>query len=189
MSDRTAPAATPARRLGSLVAAGTSVLLGLVLSADPAAAQSALDKGACADAFEASQTHRRDGRLKASRKAALTCSQEACSKAIRDECSRWLPELDAMIPSMIVAAKDAHGSDVGSARLFVDDDLVADRLDGKPIELDPGKYELRIEPAEGTPATQSIILTQGQRGRVVEFRTDVPPSPSSTTHGAASPLP
>ncbi|MCC6526013.1 MAG: hypothetical protein IT373_25425 [Polyangiaceae bacterium] len=147
------------------------------------------DKQACAQAFEDAQTKQKEGRLKAAQAAAITCAHEACQSALRSECVAWVDELRLLMPSIVVTAKDASGADISVARVLVDGAVVASRVDGKPLELDPGEHELRVEPPAGEPLVTRVVVAQGQRGRLVALQAAaaaVPPPEISS--GGISPL-
>jgi hypothetical protein len=160
-------------------------------------------KIACAESFTASQKLRRDGQLVAARREALVCAQERCPEVIRPVCALWLRELEPLIPSVVVVAKDAAGNDTAKVRVYVDGRQVDDELSGKPIVLDPGPHLFRFEHGDRPPIEKRLILAQGQTSRVVDvsFAPAAPvpsarqpagaggsPPPDATERGGISPV-
>ena len=154
-------------RVTALAFAGA---LGLA-SASPARAA---NREACFSAAESAQKLRAQGQLREARERLLVCAQPGCPAAVQTDCTTWLTEVAAELPSIVVQARDAAGADLSDVRVLVDGAPVADHLDGRPIELDPGRHVLRLERDGAVPVERSLVLIEGQRARVVEAQM-VPP--------------
>jgi len=145
-----------------LVGAASLPVLGLVWSA-PAAA----DPGdACVTAYEQAQQLRRGGKLLQSR-AELHLCQRACPTLLAEDCDRWLPEVDAAVPTVILSAKDHDGKDLAAVRVLVDGAPLATRLDGSPVEVDPGEHLFRFERDATQGVEAKATLRERERGRRV----------------------
>lgn len=157
-------------------------LLLIVLAAPSAAA----DKQECLAAHEDAQRLRSEGKLRSAKQKLLVCSADACPTLVRADCTKWLPEVERALPSLIVRAKDGEGADIVDARVEIDGVVVASLLDGKPIALDPGAHALKVE-HEGKAVGQELTLAEGDKGHVVTitFPRDLPPKPAAPP----SPLP
>jgi hypothetical protein len=125
------------------------------------------DRARCVEAYESSQQLRQQGRLIASREQLLICVQQSCPDFVRPDCERWLGEVKALLPSIVVAAKGVDGSDVTDVRVVVDDEPVAESLDGRAIPIDPGPHELQLIHGDEPPKTLSIVVQQGVKNRVL----------------------
>ena len=147
-------------------------LLSVLLIALPARAEEPADtKTMCLDAHRDAQVSRRAGRLLQAREQLVACAQQACPKIVSEKCSAWHRELEPMIPSIVVTVTDEQG-DVVDVTLSIDGEIVADMLDGKPHELDPGPHALKLE-RPGQPAIEKkILLAQGDKQRRVEVKFD-----------------
>jgi hypothetical protein len=159
----------PREARGALIA---GVLSSVLLCAGAAEAQdpSAAQKQACIDAHVSAQRLRRDGRLLDARAALVTCAVAACPGIVVSECSALLAEVERGIPSVVIGAVDAAGRDAIAVRVHVDGKLVASRLDGKPVPLDPGEHVFRYE-MEGAPAVEErLLVREGERARAVVVR-------------------
>ncbi|MBI4704935.1 MAG: hypothetical protein HY744_27840 [Deltaproteobacteria bacterium] len=126
-------------------------------------------KQACTESFAATQRLRREGKLVAAQREAIACAQAGCPTAIEAQCARWLGELRPLVPSVVIVAKDADGNDTADVRVLVDGEKAADRLDGRPMLLDPGPRSLRFEHGEAPPVERRIVVVEGQTGRLVEI--------------------
>jgi len=139
-------------------------LAAIVAVAPLLASAPALAADECPDVAEAGQDLRAKNRLLDARKAFIRCSAEGCPGVVRADCRRWLDEVDALVPSLVVAAR-RDGNDVVDARVTIDGKLV--EL-GRPIELDPGPHVVRATRADGTGAVeQDVLVSAGAKGRNV----------------------
>jgi hypothetical protein len=123
------------------------------------------DKQACTDAYVANQKLRKDGKLTLAREQLLLCAQEACPGPIKADCVKWLGDLEQNIPTVVIDAKDREGRDTTAVRVLVDGQKVAEKLDGRPLAIDPGEHTLRFEYDGADPIEQRIVVQQGAKNR------------------------
>jgi hypothetical protein len=164
-----------------------AVLAPLVLAAllaPPAA--SAADKKQCIAAHEQSQVLRRDGKLRESRKQLLVCASESCPGVLRKECSGWLDEVDQALPTVVLSARGPDGKDLAEARVLFDGALLAERLDGKAVPVDPGEHFFRFEIAGGESRDVKVLVHQGKKNREVSvsFQKQRPAAVAGAAEGA-----
>jgi hypothetical protein len=156
---------------------GTTALafvLGGVLSSRGALAQT---KEECVDAYDKAQRLRQEGKLRASKAQLQICSRAACPAVAQKDCVRWLEEVTRAIPMVVATAKDEAGHDTDAVRLWVDDELMAERLDGRALEIDPGAHTFRYE-FEGRTMSERVVLPEGEHRRLVaDFTKVVAPAP------------
>lgn len=127
----------------------------------------AVDKAVCAEAYRDAQVHRKDGRLRSARELLLLCASDQCPSVMQPDCTRWLTEVEAALPSVTFAAIGGDGADVTDVRVSIDGEVLAETLDGKSVPLDPGSHTVRFE-REGEPVIeQTIIVREGEKARVV----------------------
>jgi hypothetical protein len=154
-------------RLRYTCLAGMSALFLSTMDVGSAEAQeSAVAKKECLGGHEQSQVLRQASKLKAAREALLMCSREICASFIRADCVEWLGQLDRSIPSVVPLAK-VNRKDEVNVKVTVDGQLAASRLDGKPIELDPGVHTFRFEVAPWPPVEQQVLVAEGEKNRTV----------------------
>jgi hypothetical protein len=134
----------------------------------PAAASAQTTDAACAQAFETGQELAQAGRLVESRRRLLTCAAPACPDFIRTPCVGALDKTEADLPSLVVVARDGGGQDVARARVKIDGVVVAERLDGAAVAVDPGEHEVAVE-TSGASIRRRVVVRRGERNRRVEI--------------------
>ena len=137
---------------------------------------------ACIAASTNGQLLRKQGKLLASRDELIACSRDACPAIVRSHCARWLSEVEAAIPSIVVRAEDASGDDALGARVTVDDR--PGKLDGQPVRLDPGAHAVVITNDRGGRKEEHVLLVEGDASRRVTLR-----FPADATAAAHTPTP
>jgi hypothetical protein len=145
-----------------------SALLALGLWSAPALADDA--KQACVTAHSSSQELRKASKLKEASEQLVACARPECPGAVRADCAKWLGEVQAEVPSLVVVATDANGSDVADVRVLVDGGVVASELNGQPIAVNPGKHTLRFERDGANPVERQVLIRVGERNRRVEVQ-------------------
>ena len=147
----------------------------------------------CVASAEQSQPLLHDGKLTAARRKLMACSRPECPAVVRSDCTKWLGELDAMMPTLVVRAVDSAGADVVGVRVFID----GERRDvagseGKELEVDPGTHALRLEHDGDAPVEQTIVVRESERHRMVSVTfgpaaapaAPVVPPPTAAPHEA-----
>ena len=160
------------------------------------------EKEACVNASEQAQTLRDDGKFRQARAALMTCGRDVCPGIVRRDCEKWLTELDTAQPTVVLGARDPNGSDVPGARVKLDGAPLLDRLDGKPVPVDPGEHVFRYEGGGSMPVEQRVVVRVGEKNRsltailmppasaAMAATTPAAPAPSSgASDSAASPAP
>jgi hypothetical protein len=176
------------RRPFAGVPAAVAIAIGLA-SAPVAAAD---DKQQCIDGYEQSQHLRRDGKLRAALERLVVCSNRTCPEATQLDCTRWLAEVEAAQPTIVVSAKGPRGEEMAGVRVLVDGELAAERLDGRAIAVDPGLRKVRVESSDGRALEQNLLFREGEKFRAVEFSfapPAPPPAPVVVPEPAAKPTP
>jgi hypothetical protein len=145
-----------------------AVLAALVFVAAPAQADPRIDEKQCVAEYDAGQRARKDGDLLRARKSLLVCAQPSCPEIVHTDCTEWIREVEAQIPTITVSARWSDGEDIGSVRVLIDGALAATELDGRSIPINPGKHQLAIE-TEGKRVTQTFIANAGEKSRVIRL--------------------
>ncbi len=143
--------------------AAFGIATALVLLAAPARS----GRKECAQAYVDAQKYIKNGELHHAREQLLVCVKDECLAAVRKDCMTWLDHVNASIPTVVLEAKGPDGKDTVDVRLFVDGQLVSERLDVRAIELEPGTRRFRFEMAGHDPVEQDVILRQGEKNKVV----------------------
>lgn len=161
----------------------------------PASAFAGEPGAACVQASEKGLDARERGALRAARAHFVTCAADACPKSMRVDCARWLDEVDASLPSIVVGAKDASGTDLFDVRVKVDGEPVEDVHSGRPVVLDPGPHVVHFERGKA-PNLEirdvRVLLRTGERNRPVLATLDggagTSTTPTPSTSGSAVPV-
>lgn len=142
----------------------------------------------CARAYEQAQEQRHAGALVSARDELSRCEQDDCPAFIRSDCARWLGEVVAEQPTLLLVAKRG-ALELSDVRVSIGERVLAERLSAQPIDLDPGSYDLRFETAGSPPVLRHVLVQSGQKNLRVEVEFEpLPPEavPPSARAGAAS---
>jgi hypothetical protein len=144
------------------------------LSTKPARA----DTDACIAQYDHAVADRKKGMLIAARAAYAACAVESCPSEIRTECERGSASVADEIPTIVVAACRADGTDVSRGEVLVDGKRAPRALDGLPIEIDPGRHELELRLVDGTVKKVALVARANQKGRLIRVELGSPaPAP------------
>jgi hypothetical protein len=132
----------------------------------PRVAKASPSTQACVDAYEATQTAMRRGKLLHAREALATCLDGACAQVLRSDCAEWLKDVEARTPSVVVECV-SDGVSVRGVGLSVDGVVRATGIDGRAIEVDPGRHVFTVEPRSGAPIVTEVIVSEGEKLKVI----------------------
>ena len=145
-------------------------------------------KEQCVDAHSRGQDAKAAGQLTLAKKLFLSCAQAGCPAIVQSDCARFADDLARVQPSLSFAARDATGADLPDTTVYLDDALVATRLDdGKSHDVDPGKHVVRFS-SGGHEQILTVVVGAGEQGRAVVATFGAAPSravrpiASVTTH-------
>lgn len=162
----------------TIVSAATMILLPNAASATP--------REECIEAHSRAQDLRDKNQLARSRQTFLQCAQSSCPSLVQQDCARFSEELASLVPTVSFSARDGSAADLPATSVYVDDVLVATRLDdGRSYEIDPGKHIVRYV-HDGRETSLKVVLSQGERGRLL-VATFVDRSPSRRDPAEPSP--
>src|ERR1019366_3427663 len=142
------------------------------------------DKLACIAADTDGQALRMNGALRAARRRFTACSVDSCPKMVRDDCLERIRELTKTQPWVIFDATNGHGRPLHVVQVFLDGRLLTERLDGRPIGVDPGEHtftfrtlgrfteKLKLTLREGAWEKRAVVLKTFAPGLIAEE--DVP---------------
>src|SRR3954465_1687817 len=102
---------------------------------------------ACVSAAEKAQRLRGANKLLQARASLLICSRDVCPGVVRSDCTRWRAEVEASVPTIVLRAQDPRGQDLTDVKVWLDGTPLADKVDGLPLEIDPGQHVLTGEHA------------------------------------------
>ena len=124
-------------------------------------------KDDCLEAHSRGQDAKDSGKLTLARKLFMTCAQSSCPQLVSNDCARFADDLGRLQPTVMFAARDGSGADLPDTTVYIDDMLVATRLDdGRPHDVDPGKHTVRFTNG-GRDQTVTVVVGAGEQGRTV----------------------
>ncbi len=172
-----------------------ALLCALLLTTGHSGAQPLANPGAetCSQALYAAKALEKEGKLLAAGVQLSICAQPTCPAEVSGKCISLLEEVKGATPTLIIVAKDTSGADLIDLRVFVDDQLRFEALDGRPLALDPGVHALRFEVGGTPPIRQRIVARQAEKNRRIELQfpqpgaAPQPPSPVMAGPVAAAP--
>jgi hypothetical protein len=135
-----------------------------------------VSRTSCLSAHEQSQVLRIDAKLIDSRQLLRHCADESCPAVIRSDCLKWLDDVEQSIPTVVIQAHSERGDET-DVKVSLNGHPWLDRLDGRPVELNPGAYQLRCERGSALPVSLQVVVRQGEKNRVVtvDFSSKSPP--------------
>ena len=161
--------------------ASATVAAGAARAADPTTAD-------CLAATESSLALRNEHKLREARAQLLICSAASCPADMRDECTRRVGEVNAAIPTIVFAVKDAAGNDLVAVRVTMDGEAIADRLEGTALSIDPGAHTFTFETAGQGNIQKQFVIHEGEKDRRERIVFGAPMVTAATTPAPASVL-
>ncbi|HEX8794617.1 MAG TPA: hypothetical protein VF765_26910 [Polyangiaceae bacterium] len=171
------------------------VLAGLAFASATSAAgvAQADEKQQCLSASDQGQSLRDEGKYRRAREAFATCARPVCPAIVQHDCVKWLADLEATSPSVVVNAKDDKGNDLTAVKVTVDGSPLASTLDGRPVLVDPGEHTFRYETDGFPPVEEHVVIHSGEKSRVLTVQFGTPAAqpagggtPTPTTGGATT---
>ncbi|MFT3769126.1 MAG: hypothetical protein QM820_27105 [Minicystis sp.] len=135
----------------------------------------------CLASHAQAQRLRIEGKLRAAQQELLVCAANACPAVVRGECGDGLVAVRRDIPTVVVGATGAGNHEVQGVRMIVDGATALDAQRGTAIELDPGPHELRFEAPGVPPVTQSVVIRQGEKNRLLSVTFPEPPAAAASS--------
>lgn len=142
---------------------------------------SALTKQECIQASERGQQFRDEGKLAESRQQLLLCVQESCPRPVADACREDLASVEKRLPTVVLSAKAAAGTDLVDVSVQIDGVVVTQKLDGRAVPMNPGPHKVRMETA-GQVVEEQVVVIEGEKSRPVRLTF---PGPAGSTPPAA----
>ncbi len=174
---------------------GVSVLLALAAGLLTLGDARADEKDVCVKAVERAQVARLDGKLRKAREGFVVCARPVCPDAIREDCTRWVGEVDASLPSVVFEAVWSDGRDVTGMTVRLDGQVLTGADPGRAVALDPGEHTFRFEVSGAAPIETHNVIREGEKNRILQVTftpaatpeapppvaPPVAPSPTTTT--------
>lgn len=145
-------------------------------------------------ANESAQDLQRTGKLTDARVQLATCIATTCPAAIRQDCAQRLEEVTRIQPTLILEAKDTAGNDLSAVEVVMDGKLLAQKLDGNAIPVDPGEHRFVFDAAGFSSLEKSVVVRVAEKDRVVRALltarpAEAPPKPTVVEVPGPAPAP
>ncbi len=172
MNEPSMKRASPSLPLAFAVATALALVNGPARAADPTTPE-------CLAATDASLKLDTDHKLRAERSQLLVCAAPSCPADISKECIRRVEQVNAALPTVIFQARDAAGNDLSAVKVSMDGEVLAEKLDGTPLSVDPGEHAFVFETAGQPASTRQFVIFEAQKDRrvIVDFSPASPPPP------------
>ena len=125
------------------------------------------DADVCANAALAGQRARDAGTIVSARASFLECARPVCPKPIRVDCTKWVSEVEATLPSVVLGAKDASGADLRGVEVRIDNKVVDSQDGAKAVDVDPGTHLVWFGKSGYRSATMQVIARIGEHNRTI----------------------
>jgi hypothetical protein len=153
------PVKSSATRATALVALALTFLAAPDARAD--------EKEICVRAVDHAQLSRLDGKLREARAGFMTCARPVCPDAIREDCIRWVADVDASLPSLVIEAVWADGRDVTGMKVTLDGQPLPGAEAGRAFTLDPGAHTFRFDVPGAAPVESHNVVREGEKNRIL----------------------
>ncbi len=128
------------------------------------AAAQEVSKQACVEGHLRAQSQRIGGELVEAQENLRLCASKDCPEIVQRDCVKWLEELEGQVPTVIFEAFDEQGA-LRDVRVTRDGQVVAGRLDGTALEINPGTYDFVFQMSDGRRRIQRVLVREADRNR------------------------
>jgi hypothetical protein len=97
----------------------------------------------------------------------LVCVQQACPEFVKADCGRWLGEVESATPTVVFVARSPGGDDLADVTVKLGDEVLAERLDGHAVPVDPGTHTFTFEASGHEPVHKTVLVNQGEKNRSI----------------------
>ncbi|HEX4447575.1 MAG TPA: hypothetical protein VH044_12590 [Polyangiaceae bacterium] len=122
-------------------------------------------KDQCIDANEQAQGLRKNDKLREAEQKLLVCVSTSCPGPVREDCGQRLTEVRAITPTLVFVVKDDADQDLSDVRVTMDDQVLASKLDGTAIAVNPGPHHFVFEAPGRAKEERSLVVREGEKDR------------------------
>jgi hypothetical protein len=122
--------------------------------------------GSCVAAYKTGMPLQEAGHLIEARRALMGCVVKTCGALLRRECKKELSKATRGIASVLPTVTDESGAAVTEVEVTMDGAVLAPRLTGKQLFVDPGEHQFSFKTSGGS-ASQSVSVAVGERSRPI----------------------
>jgi hypothetical protein len=135
---------------------------------------------ACTAAYHRAQSLEQASQLREAEKVWLSCARPTCGAFLAHECTFRHAQVEGDIPSLVPTLSDAQGTPITDAQVSIDGVLLTHRMEGRAFPVDPGIHALTFRNGQGLLAEEKVVVSQGQRNRLIAVKLPGPPEDPAT---------
>lgn len=155
--------------------AAAACMMVLALGARPGLAQKRPGRRhGCQAAYRTARKHHHAGELVKALRQYRACARPKCGVFIEHQCTVSFGRIESEMPSVVPTATDPSGKPVVDVKFLVDGQILASRLDGRAVAIDPGMHELSFQTEAGVVGRRRTMILQGQRNRRIAVSVPAP---------------
>jgi hypothetical protein len=132
----------------------------------------------CLSSYEQSINLKNRHELRAARAALLTCVAPTCPADVRDECAKRISDVNSLLPTIVIEAKDSEGNDLSVVQVTMDGRALVESLEGTALSIDPGEHVFVFTVEGWPPVDKRWVIREGEKERrekVVLAPPELPP--------------
>jgi hypothetical protein len=142
----------------------------------------------CLKASDSAATLRGQKQFRAAASQFRVCAAFSCPADIQRECAKMRVDLNAQIPTVIFEILDAEGHRLlDPVSVKMDDEKIADALDGNPVFVDAGAHLFKFESRGKLLTVTRLFILQSDRGRIEKVSLPAPENAATATAPAPAP--
>jgi hypothetical protein len=175
-----------ARRLSLLALCGAGSLLCATPNAHAQKKTKKTPPATCGTTWKDAEARSDVGRLREARDLLRACAKPECGST-STVCAVKLERLESEIPTVVPVVTNESGLPILDVMFSADGELLASRLDGRGLAINPGLHTFSFSTSElGVFSSQTILIVQGERNRPILVSMQKGGSPSTAGTAATS---
>lgn len=160
----------------------SAIALVVLASSAPSLAH-AQQAASCEDSQKRSRTARDAGKLVEARTLLRQCSSESCPSVVREDCAEGLTNVEGRIASVVLSASDVAGTALVDVSVTIDGNEAVQKLDGRPLELDPGEHYFVFHVRDGRKTERRLFLLEREKDIPLAVTIASPATPVGSGQG------
>jgi hypothetical protein len=143
----------------------------------------------CSDNYTRAQILRNEHKLLQARDALRVCAQTSCKDFIVKDCTTWLDQVQAGLPSVVPVATDEAGNDVANVRVSMDGVILLQKIEGSSVEVNPGPHTFTFESSGGTRVDRQVVVSEGEKNKRISVSVARVGAPAAAPVSTSPPAP
>jgi hypothetical protein len=125
------------------------------------------ERVACRGSYNKATERIRAGQLREGRLLLKSCVLPICGTFLEKACTTLHAKLEGDIPSVVPVVTDASAAIASQIEVKMDGEVLASKIDGQAIAVDPGHHQFTFSDANGVFATEEVLIVQGHQNRSI----------------------